>query len=109
MSKTSNTILSKCFPKQEFLNKKRPETVSFYLNETYYIVGGCHGCNRIVVGFTITYAVTIKVVSSNPTHGKVWWVSSTSKTNCHDITEILLKVVLNTVTLVLLFSSALSN
>jgi hypothetical protein len=26
-------------------------------------------------------------------------VSSTNKTNCHDITEILLKVVLNTITL----------
>ena len=26
MSETSNTILSKCFPKQEFLNKKRPDT-----------------------------------------------------------------------------------
>jgi hypothetical protein len=36
-----------------------------------------------------------------------WWfspgtpVSSTNKTDCHDITEILLKVVLNTITLTL--------
>ena len=30
-------------------------------------------------------------------------VSSTNKTDCHDITEILLKVALNTITLTLLF------
>ena len=59
--------------------------------------------------------IAIKVVSLNPTHGEVYPiqhyvikfvthfvngfslgtpVSSTNKTNCHDITEILLKVVL---------------
>jgi hypothetical protein len=62
-------------------------------------------------------------VSANPVHGEVyliqhyvikfvtdlgqtdWWispgtpVSSTNKTDCHDITEILLKVTLNTITL----------
>ena len=32
-------------------------------------------------------------------------VSSTNKTNCHDITEILLKVALNTITPVLIFIS----
>ena len=50
-------------------------------------------------------------VSSNPVHGKVysiqhyvikfvsnlWQVLSTNKTDCHDLTEILLKVVLNTI------------
>jgi hypothetical protein len=66
--------------------------------------------------------ITTKVVSSNPIHGKVysiqhymikfvsdlsvvtgWWfslgdlVSSTNKSDCHNITEILLKVVLITI------------
>ena len=72
----------------------------------------------MVVGFTATCAIT-KVVSSNLVHGEVysiqhyvkvclwletgWWfslgtpVSSTNKTNRHDITEILLKVALNTI------------
>jgi hypothetical protein len=58
--------------------------------------------------------ITTAVVSSNPVHDEVysiqhyvikidlWWfsvgtpVSSTSKTDRHEITEILLKVVLNT-------------
>jgi hypothetical protein len=64
--------------------------------------------------------ITTKVVSLNATHGEVysiqhyvikfvndsraagWWfslVSSTNKTDLHDITEILLKVALNTITL----------
>ena len=52
--------------------------------------------------------ITAKVVSLNPVHGKVYSiqhyvtdtpVSSTNKTDCHDITEILLKVALNTVSL----------
>ena len=65
--------------------------------------------------------ITTNVVSSNPTHGKVYsiqhyvivcqwlatgqWfslgalVSSTNKTDCHDITDLLLKVALNTITL----------
>jgi hypothetical protein len=68
-------------------------------------------------------SITTKVVSSNPVHGKVysfmarctrttlcdkvcqllttgWWfspVTSTNKTDCHDIAEILLKVALNTI------------
>jgi len=45
-----------------------------------------HGRDRMVVGFTTTYAI------STP-------VSFTSKTDRHDITEILLKVALNTITL----------
>ena len=65
--------------------------------------------------------ITTNGVSSNPTHvldttlcGKVcqwleagqWFslgtlVSSTNKTDCHDIAEILLKVVLSTITLTL--------
>jgi hypothetical protein len=40
--------------------------------------------------------ITTNVVSLNPTP-----VSSTNKTDHHDITEILLKVVLNTITLTL--------
>ena len=60
--------------------------------------------------------INTKVVSSNPIHGEVYstqhyvikfvsdlgevWfsqVSSTNKTDCHNITEILLKVELNTI------------
>ena len=64
--------------------------------------------------------ITTKVVSSNPVHGEVYsiqhyvikfvsdlrqvggflrvlWVPPPSKIECHDITEILLKVVLNTI------------
>ena len=62
--------------------------------------------------------ITTKVVSLNPTHGEVYSIQhyvikfvsdlrqvggspvfSTNKTDCHDITELLLKVVLNTITL----------
>jgi hypothetical protein len=50
-------------------------------------------------------SITTDVVSSNPTRsGAGWWfsqgtpVSSTNKTDHHDITEILLKVALNTIT-----------
>ena len=65
---------------------------------------------------------TNDVVSSNPAHDEVYWIqhlcdkvcellaagqwislgtqlSSTNKTDCHGITEILLKVALNTITL----------
>jgi len=75
----------------------------------------------MVVGFTTNYAITTKVMSSNPAHGEVsliqhcvikyvsdlrqvyqWFspgtpVSSTNKTDHHDTTEILLKVALNTI------------
>ena len=66
-------------------------------------------------------SITTKVMSSNPACGEVyliqhyvikfisdfrhWWfssgttVSSTNKTDCNDIAEILLKVALNTITL----------
>ena len=82
--------------------------------------GHC-GRDRIVIGFT----TTIKAMSSNSAHGEVHsiqhyvikvcqWrtagqlfspgtpVSSTNTTDCHDITEILLKVALNANTLTLL-------
>jgi hypothetical protein len=50
--------------------------------------------------------ITTKVVSSNPAHGKVYlmWfspgtlVSSTNKTDRHDIAEILLKVAFDNIT-----------
>jgi len=81
---------------------------------------GRHGRDRMVVGFTTTYAISIyhhwccdfesrsgrcvqhcviKFVSEATGQ---WFspspsVSSTNKTNHHDITEILLKVALNTI------------
>ena len=84
------------------------------------------GRDHMVVGFTTTYAISAyryKVRRSNPTHGEVYslqhytikfvsdlrqvsgflWVlfhtrlSSTNKTDCHNITETLLKVALNTI------------
>ena len=71
--------------------------------------------------FQLFILFTTIVVSLNPAHGEVYWtqhylikfvkwlatglwlspVSSTSKNNCHNITEILLKVALNTRTLTL--------
>jgi hydrogenase maturation factor len=81
--------------------------------------------DHMVVGFTTTYAISAyhyKVCRSNPTHGEVYslqhymikfvsdlwqvsgflWIlhtrfSSTNKTDCHNITETLLKVALNTI------------
>jgi hypothetical protein len=71
----------------------------------------------MAVGFTSNYPISVyhqnKVASSNPTHGEVYSIqhyvisllvtcdrsvvfsgySSTNKTDCHNITEILLKVV----------------
>ena len=46
--------------------------------------------------------ITTDVVSSNPDQGEVAFsagipVSSTNKTDCHNITEIMLKVVYNTI------------
>ena len=77
---------------------------------------GRRGGDRMVVGFTTTYVISVyhywccefesrsvqcnkvcqwlatgRWFSSGPT------VSSTNKTDCHDITEILLKVALNTI------------
>jgi len=48
----------------------------------------------MVVGFTVPIITT--VVSSNPTHGKVYSITLYVR---HDITEILLKVALNTTSL----------
>jgi hypothetical protein len=82
---------------------------------------GRRGRNRMVVGFATTVprqsvAIITDVVSSNLDHGEeyniMWFcqwlaagrwfsagppVSSTNKTDRHDITEILLKVALNTI------------
>ena len=77
------------------------------------------GRDRMVVGFTNTYAISAyhhqKVVSSNPVHGDVYSIqhyviqfvsdlrqvgapiSYTNKTDRHDITEILLKAALITI------------
>ena len=83
--------------------------------------GGHHGRYCMVVDLqlpTQSVPITAKVMSLNPTHGDVYsikhhvikfvcgflWelpVSSTNKTVCHDITEILLKVALNTINLTL--------
>ena len=81
----------------------------------------CQGCNRITVGFMTTYAYHHKCCEFESRSDKVYsiqhdvincqwfaagrWfspgtqVSSTNKTDCHDTTEILLKVALNTMTL----------
>ena len=87
---------------------------------------GRHGCDCMVVGFITTYAtmqsvpITTNIMRSNPTHGEVYliqyyvikfvsdltagrWfstrppVSSTNKTDRHEIDEILFKVALNTI------------
>jgi len=84
---------------------------------------GCRGRDGIVVGFTITYAISASCeFESHSWRGVLdttlcdqvcqwlaagqWFssgtlVSSTNKTDHHDITEILLKVALNTTTLIL--------
>ena len=84
----------------------------------------CHGRDRIIVGFTSTYVINAYHHLSNEFEYRSWrgvlditcdkgsqwraaglWfsqgspVSSSNKSYCHDITEILLKVVLNTITL----------
>jgi len=81
---------------------------------------GPHGCDRMVVGFITTYAYSafhhlsceFKPYSCRSVLDTTlcdkncqrlatgWWfspVSSTNKTDHHDITEILLKVALNTI------------
>ena len=84
-----------------------------------------HDLDHMVVGFTTTWAIivpiTTKVWSLNSAHGEVYsiqnyvivcqwfaagpWIfreyycSSTNKTDCHNIAEILLKGALNTITL----------
>jgi len=56
--------------------------------------GSLRGRDRMVVRFTTTYAISAYhhwcFFQSPP-------VSSTNKTDCHDITKILLKVALNTI------------
>jgi hypothetical protein len=103
-----------------FLDKYMNWTSSF---ELYF--GSCRGCDRMVVWFTATYAISVNLtlwariplrrdVLDTTLCDKVcqclatgqWFspgtqVSSTSKTDRHDITEILLKVALNTITLTL--------
>ena len=79
-------------------------------------VGGCRGRDRLVVGFTTTYGITwVRIplrrgvldttlcdkVCQWPPAGQ-WFspgttVSSTNRTDPHDITEILLKVALNNI------------
>ena len=91
------------------------------------ILRGRSGCDHMVIGFTTTYAIsaiTTNVVSWNSARRSVldttlcdkvcqclvtgWWfppgslVFSTNKTDRHNITEILLKVELNTLTLEIL-------
>ena len=92
---------------------------------TYYHRWGCCGHHRVVVGFITTYAIiayhhyrefdshSCKVYSIQHYVMKFVWlatglwffagtpVSSTNKTDRHNITEILLKVALNTITLTL--------
>ena len=82
---------------------------------------GRRGSDRMLPGFITTYAISaIKVVSLNPVLGEVYsiqlmWPSlsatcnksvvfsgyCTNKTDRHDITKILLKVVSNIITLIL--------
>ena len=81
---------------------------------TYW--GGRHGCDRMVIGFTTTYSISAyhhwccEFKSRLPSCDQVcqwlatcrWFspsppVSSTNKTDRHDITEILLKMALNTI------------
>ena len=86
------------------------------------------GRDCMTVGFTTTYAISVhhhittKVASSNPAHGEMYSiqryviklvsylrqvgvffhgtpVSSTNKTDCHDINEIVLQVALNIIIL----------
>ena len=89
----------------------------------------CRGrCRRdhMLVAFTTTYTISAyhhNIVSSNPSHGKVYSIQhyvikfvsdlrqvsgfllvlSTNKTDHHNITEILYKLALNTMTLTLSF------
>jgi hypothetical protein len=92
---------------------------------------GRRGCDRMVVGITTTYAISAyhhkickfesrswQGVLDTTLHDKVcqwlvagrWFspgtlVSSTNKTDCHDRTEILLKVVIKAITLTLIFKT----
>jgi hypothetical protein len=49
--------------------------------------------------YIVSYSVTIQGLVAGQWFSSGAPVSSTNKTDCHDITEILLKVALNTITL----------
>ena len=94
---------------------------------SFSMFSGCRGRgrDRIVVGFTSTFVIsasvpiTTNVVSSNSVHGEVYLIKFVSdlrqissflvvlrfppsiKTEHHNITEILMKLALNTITLTL--------
>ena len=90
---------------------------SEYCYKFYLFLGDCRGCDRMVGGFTTTHT---KVVSLNLANSKVYsiqhyvikfvsdlrqvsgflWFPPQIK-HCNNITEILLKVALNTITLTL--------
>ena len=57
---------------------------------------GCHGRDCMVVGFT-SNVVSSNLAQTKCTRCSNTPVSSTNKTDCHDITKILLKVVLSTI------------
>ena len=92
----------------------------FHFNENDWLFRGHRGHDRVVVGYTTTYAISayhhwccgfksrsgqgiqhyvIKFVSDfrHVCFSLGASVSFTNKTDCHDITEILLKVALNTI------------
>jgi hypothetical protein len=84
------------------------------LSRTDCVYWGSHGCDCMVVGFTTTYAISAYhhwccefeswsgrgvqhyVLKFDMTCDRSV-IFSTNKTDCHDITEILLKVALNTI------------
>ena len=85
------------------------------------ILRGCSGCDHMVVGLTTTYAICafhhwccwfnsrsgrgvqryviefVRDIAAGRWFSPGLLVSSINKTDCHDITEILLKVALNTI------------
>ena len=95
-----------------FLKLSPPNAPSHYPIHSDTSGGHC-GHDRMVVGFTTTYAFSayhnwcceFKSRSGRGVQHNVtgqWFslgspVSSTNKTDCHDVTEILLKVALNTI------------
>ena len=77
-------------------------TNSSFICLFYYIIRGCHGCDRMVVGYlhkVCQWLATLEWFSLGIP------VSSISKTDRHDKTEILLKVALNTINLTLNLAS----
>jgi hypothetical protein len=88
--------------------------IGFFLSGSFCLGGFCPRIHNLQLPMQ-SVPITTDVVSSNPDQGevynimwKVWlatgqWfssgppVSSTNKTDCHDIIEILLKVALNTI------------